>query len=338
MHRYLITGGAGFIGSALARALLARGDRVRIIDDFSSGRRQNLADIATRVEIIDGNILNPALLEQAMAGVKVVFHLAALPPVPTAAADPIAYHAVNATGSLNVLEAARRGGARRVVYASSAAAYGDNPVVPKMETMVPSPVSPYGASKLAGELYCQVYAAAYGVESVCLRLFNVFGPRQNHRSEHAAVIPRLITSALVGQAPVIFGDGAQSRDFCFVDNVVDAHLKAAHVPRAAGRIYNIGSGIPTTLNEVLAAIAEAIGRPLTARHEAARPGSVRHSVADIAAASATLGYSAAIDLDEGLRQTIAWYRKSRSTSGSFISTELPNEPPQDPRPASRLML
>jgi UDP-glucose 4-epimerase len=338
MHRDLITGGAGFIGSALARALLARGDRVRIIDDFSSGRRQNLADIAARVELVEGNILNDDLLAQVMAGVKVVFHLAALPPVPNPVADPVAYHAVNATGTLKVLEAARHGGARRVVYAASSAVYEGHPVVPKMETMVPSPVSPYGASKLAGELYCQVYGAAFGVESVCLRLFNVFGPRQNHQSEHAAVIPRLITRALVGQAPVIFGDGAQSRDFCFVDNVVEAHLKAAHVPKAAGRVYNIGSGVPTTLNDVVTAVGKAIGQPLTARHEAARAGDTRHSVADISAAQAALGYTAAVGLGEGLSQTIAWYRKSRSTSGSFVAMDLPDEPPVDPRPSSRLML
>src|SRR5262245_41961934 len=214
MALYLVTGGAGFIGSSLARALLARGDRVRIIDNFSSGRRENLADIADRIELVEADILDDAALARAMKDVEVVFHEAAIPSVPKSMAEPAQNHAANATGTLMVLERARRAGARRLVYAASSAAYGDGPVLPKVETMVPDPISPYGASKLAGELYCQVYARAFGLETVCLRYFNVFGPRQDPSSEYAAVIPKFITSALAGQSPRIFGDGKQSRDFC----------------------------------------------------------------------------------------------------------------------------
>ena len=306
--RYLITGGAGFIGSALARALLARGDRVRIIDDFSTGKRENLAEIAGEVELIEGSILDESRLARAVEGVAVVFHEAAIASVPQSMAHPIENHAVNATGTLRVLGAALRAGVGRVVYAASSAAYGDDPTLPKMEAMTPAPISPYGASKLAGELYCQVYAAAFGLETVSLRYFNVFGPRQDPRSEYAAVIPKFITRALAGGTPVIFGDGSQSRDFCFIDNVVEANLKAADAPGASGRTYNIACGTATTLNQVVALIGQALGRPVEARHDPERTGDIRHSVADIAAARAGLGYTAAISFAEGLSRTISWYR------------------------------
>ena len=306
--RYLITGGAGFIGSALARALLARGDRVRIIDDFSTGKRENLAEIAGEVELIEGSILDESRLARAVEGVAVVFHEAAIASVPQSMAHPIENHAVNATGTLRVLGAALRAGVGRVVYAASSAAYGDDPTLPKTEAMTPAPISPYGASKLAGELYCQVYAAAFGLETVSLRYFNVFGPRQDPRSEYAAVIPKFITRALAGGTPVIFGDGSQSRDFCFIDNVVEANLKAADAPGASGRTYNIACGTATTLNQVVALIGQALGRPVEARHDPERTGDIRHSVADITAARAGLGYTAAISFAEGLSRTISWYR------------------------------
>ncbi len=311
MNRYLVTGGAGFIGSALARALLARGERVRIIDDFSSGKRENLSDIADDIELFEGSILDDAVMARAATGVRVIFHEAAIPSVPKSIAEPVENHAVNATGTLKVLEAARRAGVRRVVYAASSAAYGDDPSLPKIETMVPRPISPYGATKLAGELYCQVYASAFGIETVCLRYFNVFGPRQDPQSEYAAVIPKFITRALGGEIPVIFGDGTQSRDFCFIDNVVEANLLAASAEGASGHVYNVACGTPTTLNDVVTLIGDALGRPLTARHDPERSGDIKHSVADISAARAGLGYTAAVNFVEGLRQTISWYHKIR---------------------------
>jgi len=307
---YLVTGGAGFIGSAIARALVQRGDRVRILDDFSSGKRENLADIAGSVEVMEGSILDDRALSHAIEGVKVVFHEAAIPSVPKSMAEPLENHEANATGTLKVLHAAKRAGVERLVYAASSAAYGSDPRLPKVETMSTGPISPYGASKLAGELYCQVYAQAYGLPTVCLRYFNVFGPRQDPQSEYAAVIPKFITRALAGGTPVIFGDGTQSRDFCFIDNVVEANLKAAAAPAsAAGRVYNIACGIATTLDDVVKVIGDILGRPIQPKHDPERAGDIKHSVADISAARAELGYTAAVSFEEGMRRTVDWYRK-----------------------------
>jgi UDP-glucose 4-epimerase len=307
--RYLVTGGAGFIGSSLVRALLARGDRVRVIDNFSSGKRENLRDVAADVDLVEGDILDDAALGRAIAGVEVVFHEAAIPSVPKSMAEPLENHAANATGTLKVLARARQAGVRRLVYAASSAAYGESPVLPKVETMVPAPISPYGASKLAGETYCQVYAAAFGLETVCLRYFNVFGPRQDPQSEYAAVIPKFVTLALAGKTPIIFGDGTQSRDFCFIDNVIEANFKAAAAPGVSGRVFNVACGVATTLTEVVSLIGDLLGRRIEARHDPERAGDIKHSLADIAAARAALGYSAAVSFAEGLRRTIDWYKK-----------------------------
>ena len=310
MGSYLVTGGAGFIGSSLARALLARGERVRIIDNFSSGRRENMADFADRVELVEGDILDPAALRRAVEGVEVIFHEAAIPSVPKSMAEPLENHEANATGTLRVLHAARAAGARRLIYAASSAAYGDDPTQPKVETMPPAPISPYGASKLAGEYYCQVYASAYKFETVALRYFNVFGPRQDPASEYAAVIPKFITAALAGQTPRIFGDGKQSRDFCHIDNVIDANLRAASAPAAqvSGRVFNIACGVAVDLNQVVALIGDVIGRKVEARHEAERAGDIKHSLADIGEATRRLGYTAAVPFAEGLRRTVDWYK------------------------------
>ncbi|HXU61212.1 MAG TPA: NAD-dependent epimerase/dehydratase family protein, partial [Polyangia bacterium] len=224
MSLCLITGGAGFIGSSLARALLARGDKVRIIDNFSSGKRENIADFLDKIDLIEGDILDDKALARAVEGTELIFHEAAIPSVPKSMAEPVENHAANATGTIRVLEQARRARVRRVVYAASSAAYGEDPVLPKVETMAPAPISPYGGSKLAGEQYMQIYARAYGLETVCLRYFNVFGPRQDPQSEYAAVIPKFITVALAGKQPRIFGDGSQSRDFCYIDNVIEANF------------------------------------------------------------------------------------------------------------------
>ena len=306
---YLVTGGAGFIGSAISRALVRRGDKVRILDDFSSGKRENLADIAGSVEVIEGSILDDKALANAIEGVKIVFHEAAIPSVPKSMAEPVENHEANATGTLKVLQAAKKAGVERLVYAASSAAYGSDPRLPKVETMVTGPISPYGGSKLAGEIYCQVYAAAYGLPTVCLRYFNVFGPRQDPQSEYAAVIPKFITLALAGRTPIIFGDGTQSRDFCYIDNVVEANLKAAAAPGAGGGVYNIACGVATTLDDVVRVIGEILGRKLEARHDPERAGDIKHSVADISAARAALGYTAAVSFAEGMRRTVDWYRQ-----------------------------
>jgi len=307
----LVSGGAGFIGSSLVRALLARGDVVRVIDNFSSGKRENLADVVDRIELVEADILDERALGRAIEGAEVVFHEAAIPSVPKSMLEPVENHAANATGTLRVLEAARRAHVRRVVYAASSAAYGDEPTLPKIESMTPAPISPYGGSKLAGELYMHVYARAYGLETVSLRYFNVFGPRQDPQSEYAAVIPKFITAALAGRQPRIFGDGTQSRDFCHIDNVIEANFKAAAADarQVSGGVFNVACGQATTLNQVVALIGEALGRKLEAVHDAERAGDIKHSHADVSAARARLGYQAAVSFAEGLRRTIDWYKR-----------------------------
>jgi nucleoside-diphosphate-sugar epimerase len=306
----LVTGGAGFIGSSLARALLQRGDHVRILDDFSSGRRENLQDLAGNIEIFEGSVLDESVLRRAAGGCELILHQAAVPSVPRSLQSPLASHEANATGTLRVLEAARATGIRRVIYAGSSSAYGDTPVLPKVETMAPLPLSPYAVAKLTGELYCQMYARTFDLETVVLRYFNVFGPRQDPNSQYAAVIPRFVTAALTGTNPVIFGDGTQSRDFCFIENVVDANLRAAEAPAAqvTGQVFNIACGAATDLNTVVQLIGQLTGKPLQARHEPGRKGDVKHSLADIGAARARLGYQPRVQFAEGLARTVAAFR------------------------------
>jgi nucleoside-diphosphate-sugar epimerase len=303
----LVTGGAGFIGSALVRALLARGDRVRVIDSFFSGKRENLAEVAGDIELVEGDVRDPAALAAALAGVELVFHQAAIPSVPRSLVDPIASHDANATATLRLLQEAQRAGVRRVVYAASSSAYGDAPGLPRVETQRPAPLSPYAVSKLAGEHYCQVFAAAYGLETVCLRYFNVFGPRQDPASEYAAVIPRFVTAALGGRGVTIYGDGTQSRDFCFIDNTVAANLAAAAAPGVSGRVFNVACGAATSLNDVVRLLGGVVGRAVPVTYAPARLGDVAHSLADIGAARAHLGYRADVPFAEGLRRTVAWY-------------------------------
>jgi UDP-glucose 4-epimerase len=303
----LVTGGAGFIGSALVRALLARGDRVRVIDNFYSGKRENLAAVAADVEVIEGDIRDGGALGRALAGVEIIFHEAAIASVPRSLVDPDASHDVNATATLQLLAAAKRAGARRLVYAASSAAYGDTPTLPKVETMRPAPLSPYAVSKLAAEHYCQVFAGAYGLETVCLRYFNVFGPHQDPASEYAAVIPRFVTAALAGKGVTIFGDGTQSRDFCYIDNTVAANLAAAVAPEASGRVFNVACSVATTLNEVVRLVGDIVGRAVGVTYAPGRVGDVKHSLADISAARDCLGYRAEISFREGLERTVAWY-------------------------------
>lgn len=304
MAMHLITGGGGFIGSTIAEALLAKGEAVRILDDFSSGRRQNLEPLRGRFELIEGSVVDPEVVTRAMRGVDVVFHQAAVPSVPRSVAHPQPSMLVGVQGTTVVLDVARHSGVRRVVYAASSAVYGDAPTLPRVETIPPAPLSPYAISKAAGEQLMRVSAQLYGLETVSLRYFNVFGPRQDPKREYASAVPNFILAAITRQRPVVFGDGEQTRDFCFVGNVVDANLLAAFTPRKlAGEVLNIGSGERTSLNELLARIAGLSGTPLDPEYRQVRAGDMRHSVADTSAARALLGYVPQIDLREGLRLT-----------------------------------
>lgn len=301
----VVTGGAGFVGSHLVEALVARGDEVRVVDSLVSGNRQNLFPCANRVQLTEGDIADRALLDRIFAGAEVVFHQAALASVPRSLEDPLATHTACATGTLNVLLAARQAGVRRVVYAASSSAYGDQPTPVKCEQDLPAPLSPYAAAKLAGEAYCQAFYASFGLETVALRYFNVFGPRQDPSGPYAAVIPIFLKRLLANQKPIIYGDGLQTRDFTYVGNVVQANLLAAERPSAAGRTFNIGSGHAVSLLELLRRLGTLLGLPAEAEFAPARAGDVRDSLADISAAQSLLGYQPRIDLDEGLRRTIA---------------------------------
>jgi UDP-glucose 4-epimerase len=300
----LVTGGAGFIGGHLVDRLVAEDWAVRVLDDFSSGSRENLAGSIGRIELMRGDVRDPDTVVRASEGVEVVFHQAAVPSVPRSLAHPWWTHSVNVDGTLRVLEAARRAGARRVVYAASSSAYGDTEKLPKLETMPPDPLSPYALQKYCGEVYCRLYTELFGLETVALRYFNVFGPRQDPDSEYAAVIPRFIGSALAHEPPRIYGDGKQTRDFTFVADTVQANLLAADAPRAPGSVVNVAAGRQISLNRLWALIREIVGAEVDAVHEAPRPGDVRDSLADLERARELLGYEPAVDLGEGLRLTV----------------------------------
>jgi UDP-glucose 4-epimerase len=303
--RVLVTGGAGFIGSHLVRACLEAGDRVRVLDDFSTGREANLRDVRADVELLRGSVADFARVQAAVEGCEVVYHQAALPSVPRSIEEPLESHAANATGTLHVLEAARRSGVRRVVYAASSSAYGDTEVLPKTESMPTRPLSPYALQKLVGEEYARQYTQLFSLETASLRYFNVFGPRQDPNSPYAAVIPLFTRAAARGERPRIFGDGQQSRDFTYVADVVAANLAAARGPReSAGEVFNVACGGRVTLLELLERICKALDRPpIEPIFEPPRAGDVRHSQADVSKARRLLGWSARVSLDEGLRET-----------------------------------
>jgi len=305
---YLVTGGAGFIGSHIAEALLIRGERVRVLDNLITGKRENIVHLRDRLEFIEGDIRNYEQTRRAVEGVHVVFHEAAVPSVPRSVDEPLLNHDCNVNGTFNVLLAARDAGVKRVVYAASSSAYGETEVLPKQEAMLPTPLSPYAAAKLFGEYYCQVFTRVYGLETACLRYFNVFGPRQDPSSPYSGVISKFVTALLCGETPVIYGDGEQSRDFTYIDNVVDANLRAAEAPGAVGQVMNLGIGQRITLNDLLAELQKILGTNLTPRYEAPRAGDVRHSLADISEAQQLLGYEPRVMLAEGLRYTVEWYR------------------------------
>lgn len=310
MRTFLVTGGAGFIGSHIAQALLARGDRVRVLDNLSTGNPANIQLLGKNVEFIEGDITHEATVAAAVKGVDCVFHEAALASVPRSVADPLATHAACITGTLIMLNEARKSGVRRLVYAASSSAYGDQPTSSKRETDLPAPISPYGAAKFACESYCQAFSATYGFETVCIRYFNVFGPRQDPHSEYSAVIPLFITAMLAGQQPTVFGDGGQSRDFTFIDNVVHGNLLAADADakQVSGRVFNVANGCSTSLLQLLGQLNELLGTKIAPIHKPARVGDVRESLADITQARTHLGYEPQVNFEEGLRRSIEYYR------------------------------
>ena len=305
---YLVTGGAGFIGSHITEALVKRGDRVRVLDNLLTGHRANLAHLNGSVEFIEGDIRDAAQTRAAAEGVHIVFHEAAIPSVPRSVADPQLNHDSNVQGTFNVLMAAREAGVKRVVYAASSSAYGETEALPKQEDMPPSPLSPYAAAKLFGEYYMQVFTRVYGLETVSLRYFNVFGPRQDPSSPYSGVISKFATALLTEQTPVIYGDGEQSRDFTYVENVVDANLRAAEAPAASGQVMNCGVGRRITLNALLEEMQKALSTNLPPEYRETRTGDVRHSLADISRAQKLIGYEPIVHLAEGLKRTMAWYK------------------------------
>lgn len=308
MRTFLVTGGAGFIGSHIAEALVRRGDRVRVLDNLSTGHRSNLDACQGKAELIVGDLTDPAAVARAVAGVDCIFHEAALASVPRSVEAPLDTHAACVTGTLTLLDAARRAGVRRLVYAASSSAYGDRPTSPKRETDLPAPISPYGAAKLAAELYCHAFTATYGFETVALRYFNVFGPRQDPDSPYSAVIPLFLTALLAGKRPTVYGDGGQSRDFTFVANVVHGNLLAADAPGAAGRVFNVANGRSTSLLSLLDQLNRLLGTTIEPIHAPPRAGDIRESLADISAAREVLGYEPQVDFEEGLKRSVGYYR------------------------------
>jgi nucleoside-diphosphate-sugar epimerase len=308
----LVTGGAGFIGSHIASALLAEGARVRVLDDLSTGHRENIDEIGGDVDFIQGSVADEALLAKVLEGVELVFHEAAIPSVPRSVKVPQQTHVASVDGTFSMLLAARDQKVRRVVYAGSSSAYGDQPTLPKSEQMSPDPLSPYAVAKLVGEYYCRVFTRVYGLETVTLRYFNVFGPRQDPGSQYSGVVSRFISSLLSDERPVIYGDGEQSRDFTYIDNVVGANLKAAEASGASGKVINVANGMRITLNQLLAELKDLTGKhDVEAEYLEPRVGDVRHSLADISMARELLGYESKVDLREGLQRTIDWWKDSR---------------------------
>jgi nucleoside-diphosphate-sugar epimerase len=308
----LVTGGAGFIGSHIASALASAGARVRIIDDLSTGYRENLEEIRGEVDFIHASLAEEEPLRKALEGVELVFHEAAIPSVPRSVENPRQTHIASVESTFSLLLASKEKKVRRIIYAASSSAYGDQPTLPKVESMLPEPLSPYAVAKLVGEHYCQVFTRVYGLETVSLRYFNVFGPRQDPSSQYSGVISRFIGALLGGERPVIYGDGEQSRDFTYIDNVVDANLKAAGSSRGIGQVINIANGERISLNQLLGELKSLTGKSdVVANYTAPRAGDVKHSLADISRARALLGFEPRVDLRAGLQLTIDWWAKSR---------------------------
>ena len=307
----LITGIAGFIGSSIAHALLAAGDEVRGIDNLSTGKRENISDIVGKLDFREADLLDLDVVHDACRGVDYIFHEAAIPSVPKSVIDPLGSNRANVDGTVHLLIAARDARVKRVVYAASSSAYGDTPTLPKSEDMLPNPISPYAVAKLAGEHYMSSFYRCYGLETVSLRYFNIFGPRQDPSSPYSGVLAKFITQMLNGEQPTILGDGAQSRDFTYIDNAVHANLLAAKAPAAqvAGRVFNVATGTRADLNETFRLLKRIIGFAGEVKYGPERPGDVKHSLADLSLAEKHLGYRAQVDFEEGLRRTVEWYRR-----------------------------
>jgi nucleoside-diphosphate-sugar epimerase len=309
MANYLVTGGAGFIGSNIVEYLVAQGESVRVLDNFATGSRENLAPFAGKIEIVEGDVRDDDACRRAAADMDYVLHQAAMASVPRSLVDPVGTSEINVLGTIRVLHAAAQAKVRRVVYAASSSAYGDQPVPAKVETLMPMPLSPYAAAKLAGEYFCQAFSRSMGIEAVGLRYFNVFGPRQDPASQYSAVIPLFVTAVIEGRQPTVYGDGGQTRDFTFVENNVRANILAATTDKpVAGRVINIACGTSFSLLDLLRAINESLGRSIEPVFEPARVGDVRDSLADIALARELLGYEVSVGFEEGMRRTIAWYQ------------------------------
>ncbi len=312
MPTYLVTGGAGFIGSHLVRFFLDRGERVRVLDDFSTGKRENLSEVEGRIELLQGSLLSQKDVEAAVDGIDCILHQAAIPSVPRSVELPLESHEANATGTLRLLMSASAARVRRLVYASSSSVYGSNPALPKVESMPTEPMSPYAVAKLSAEQYALVFHRLYGLETVCLRYFNVFGPRQDPNSPYSGVVSRFIDAITSGTPPTIYGDGEQTRDFTYVENVARANFAATEKPQAAGSVYNIGCAARVSVNELWRVMAELSGSDLEPRYVPSRSGDVPHSLADIGRARKDLGFEPSIDLREGLRRTLSYYGILRS--------------------------
>lgn len=309
--RYLVTGGAGFIGSNTVDELVRRGHSVVVLDDLSAGKEDNLAEVRNKITFIKGAVTDLEIVRRAIQEADYVLHMAARTSVPRSVKDPLETNRINVEGTLNVLVAARDAKVKRVVFAASSSAYGETPTLPKAETMQPAPISPYGVSKFTGELYAQVFGRCYGLENVSLRYFNVFGPRQDPSSPYSGVLSKFMTCCLEDTEPVVYGDGEQSRDFTYVDNVVQANLLACEAPNASSKVFNVGTGARFTLNQTLKLLEGIAGKPMAAKYDPPREGDIRDSQADITQSQEILGYKPTVGFEEGLRRTYEWYRSMR---------------------------
>ena len=314
--RYLVTGGAGFIGSNTVDELVRRGHSVVVLDDLSGGKEENLAEVRNKITFIKGSISDIEIIRRAIFEADYVIHLAARTSVPFSMKDPIETNRINIDGTLNVLVAARDAKVKRIVFAASSSAYGETPTLPKVESMEPLPISPYGVTKFVGELYLQTFGRCYGLENVCLRYFNIFGPRQDPTSQYSGVMAKFCSAFLEETEPVIYGDGTQSRDFTYVDNAVQANLLACEAPAASGRVFNVGTGDRINLNQVVEALGRISGKPMKPRYDPPRDGDIRDSQADISRARAVLGYEPTVALEEGLQRTFEWYRATQTKTVS----------------------